>query len=140
MDINTPYITDNEQLKLLQHSNKGRLKYSLLNDFLSKYSFQKDLFTLKGLLSALLHISPSEITSIEILNPIEPANDISEKECILDIKLELNHTKIINIEIQSSYQDFWPERSITYLCRNFDHLKPGDSYKHIKPCIQIGRN
>ena len=138
MDINTPFITDPKQIELLKSTHTGALKYTLLNDFLSKYSFQKDLYALKGLLAALLKINIDDITDIEILNPIEPGNDITEKDCILDIKLELNHTTIINIEIQARYQDFWPERSITYLCRNFDQLKAGESYASIKPCIQIG--
>lgn len=137
-NIEKPYITDETQLSLLKVSNQGRLKYTLLNDFLSKYSFQKDLFALRGLLAALLHIKTEDITDITILNPIEPGKDITEKECILDIKLELNNTTIINIEIQERYQDFWPERSIIYLCRNFDHLSSGESYNLIKPCIQIG--
>lgn len=138
MNINTPYITDSMQLNLLKSTHTGRLDYTLLNDFLSKYSFQKDLYALRGLLSALLHIDINDITDIVILNPIEPGNDISEKECILDIKLELNHSTIINIEIQARYQDFWPERTITYLCRNFNQLKAGQGYNSIKPCIQIG--
>ena len=60
------------------------------------------------------------------------------KKCILDVKLEMNHSTIINIEIQSVYQSFWPERSLTYLCRMFDHLKEGQGYSDLKPCIQIG--
>ncbi len=138
MNINTPYITDKTQLDYLNAARKGQLDYSLTNDFLSKYSFQKDLFALRGLLAALLRIDIENITDIFILNPIEPGKGISEKECILDIKLELNHSSIINIEMQSRYQDFWPERSITYLCRNFDQLKSGGNYFNIKPCIQIG--
>ncbi|MCQ2080322.1 MAG: Rpn family recombination-promoting nuclease/putative transposase [Lachnospiraceae bacterium] len=138
MDINTPFITDPKQIELLKSTHTGALKYTLLNDFLSKYSFQKDLYALKGLLAALLQIGLDEITDIVILNPIEPGNDITEKDCILDIKLELNNSSIVNIEIQSRYQDFWPERSITYLCRNFNQLKSGESYSSIKPCIQIG--
>lgn len=89
-------------------------------------------------MAALLRIDIEEITDIKILNPIEPGGELSEKECILDINLELNHFKIINIEIQARYQDFWPERSITYLCRNFDNLKSGESYNQVKPCIHIG--
>ena len=138
MNISNPYITDSKQLELLNASHRGQLDYTLLNDFLSKYSFQKDLYALRGLLAALLEIDIENITDITILNPIEPGNDITEKECILDIKLELNHSSIINIEIQSRYQDFWPERSITYLCRNFNHLKPGQGYISIRPCVQIG--
>lgn len=104
MDINTPFITDPKQIELLKSTHTGALKYTLLNDFLSKYSFQKDLYALKGLLAALLKINIDDITDIEILNPIEPGNDITEKDCILDIKLELNHTTIINIEIQALYR------------------------------------
>lgn len=138
MDINTPYINDPVQLDILRHSMHGRLEYTLMNDFLSKYSLQKDLFALKGLLAALLSVEIDSITAIEILNPIEPAELIGEKDCVLDIKLELNHREIINIEIQSRYQDFWPERSITYLSRAFNQLSSGSSYSNIKPCLHIG--
>ena len=123
---------------LLEPAMTGPLKYTLMNDFLAKYSLQNDLYALGGLLGALLHIDPESITAIQILNPVEPGSVITDKNCVLDIKLELNGMEIINIEIQTRRQDFWPERSLTYLCRNFDHLKEGESYLNIKPCIQIG--
>ena len=138
MNFDTPFINDPEQLKLLNAATCGPMKYTLTNDFLSKYSLQNDLYALSGLLAALLNIDVENITALKILNPIEPGTSMSEKECILDIKLILNHEKIINVEIQSRFQDFWPERSITYLCRNFDQLKPGESYNLVKPCIHIG--
>jgi len=138
MDINTPYITDPIQQSILKKSMHGEMKYTLMNDFLAKYSLQTDLYALKGLLSALLSVELDSITAIEVLNPIEPSDIIGEKDCLLDIKLELNHSEIINIEIQSRFQDFWPERSITYLCRTFDHLKAGENYATIKPCLHIG--
>ena len=138
MDINTPFITDPIERKIVMQSMHGRMKYTLMNDFLAKYSLQTDLYALKGLLSALLSIDLDCITAIEVLNPIEPAGTIGDKDCLLDIKLELNHSDIINIEIQSRFQDFWPERSITYLCRTFDHLKAGESYSSVKPCLHIG--
>lgn len=138
MDINTPYIADPVQQNFLIESMHGQMKYTLMNDFLTKYSLQKDLYALKGLLSALLSVDLDSITAIEVLNPIEPADNISDKDCLLDIKLELNHSEIINIEIQSRFQDFWPERSLTYLCRTFDHLKAGENYTAVKPCLHIG--
>ena len=58
--LETPYITDESQLELLINSHHGQLRYTLLNDFLSKYSLQKDLFALRGLLAALLHINVEE--------------------------------------------------------------------------------
>lgn len=138
MNINTPYITDKIQLSLLSKQNHGRMRYTLMNDFLSKYSLQTDLYALRGFLAALLRIDVDSITSITVCNPIEPGNDITEKECILDLKLVINNNKIINVEIQSRFQDFWPERSITYLCRTFDQLKSGDGYVEVKPCVHIG--
>ena len=138
MDINTPFISDPQMLESLLKDLKGEMEYSIMNDFLSKYTLQNDLYALKGLLAALLYIDLDEITNIEVLNPIELSDVISGKDCILDVKLELNHHKIINIEIQSVYQDFWPERSITYLCRLFDHLDSGSNYGSIKPCVHIG--
>ena len=137
MIVEKPVLT-REEWAILWDSMRGRMKYSLMNDFLSKYSFQNNLYALAGLLSSLLKIDQNTITDIEILNPIKPADAINEKLCVLDINLELNHSEIINIEIQSRFQEFWPERSLTYLCRNFDQLDRGDEYWKIKPCIHIG--
>ena len=137
-DINTPYITDPEEIAILEQSMHGEMQYTLMNDFLAKYTLQNDLYALAGLLSALLDLDLNEITNINILNPVELNEAIDDKKCILDVKLEMNHSTIINIEIQSVYQSFWPERSLTYLCRMFDHLKEGQGYSDLKPCIQIG--
>ena len=137
-DINTPYITDPKQIELLEQSMHGKLEYTLMNDFLAKYTLQNDVYALKGLLAALLDLKIDKITAIEILNPVELHEAIDDKKCILDLKLELNREAIINIEIQTTYQDYWADRSLTYLCRNFDHLKEGQGYQEIKPCIQIG--
>ena len=137
-DIHTPYITDPEEIAILEQSMHGEMQYTLMNDFLAKYTLQNDLYALAGLLSALLNLELNEITDINILNPVELNEAIDDKKCILDVKLELNHSTIINIEIQSVYQSFWPERSLTYLCRMFDHLKEGQGYSDLKPCIQIG--
>ena len=53
-NIDTPYITDPALRKQLEESVTGKTKYTLMNDFLAKYGLQKDLFALKGLLTALL--------------------------------------------------------------------------------------
>jgi len=138
LDINTPYINDPFQQNILRKSMHGKMQYTLMNDFLAKYSLQTDLYALKGLLAALLSVELDKITAIKVLNPIELSDTISDKDCLLDVKLELNHSEIINIEIQARFQDFWPERSLTYLCRTFDHLKTGENYSSIKPCLHIG--
>ena len=41
-NIDTPYITDPALRKQLEESVTGKMKYSLMNDFLAKYGLQKD--------------------------------------------------------------------------------------------------
>ena len=115
----------------------GPLRYSMCNDFMFKYSFQKNLYALKGLLSALIKIPDRDIISINILNPISLGDFPDDKNCILDIKLLLNNNHVINIELQVKYQYYYPERSILYLCRCFDHLSQGEVYNQFLPCVQI---
>ena len=88
-DINTPYITDPEEIAILEQSMHGEMQYTLMNDFLAKYTLQNDLYALAGLLSALLDLDLNEITNINILNPVELNEAIDDKKCILDVKLEL---------------------------------------------------
>lgn len=116
----------------------GQLPYTLTNDFFFKAFFQKNETALRGLLSALLSIKPEEITSITITNPISEGDTIDDKNTILDIKLILNNTQIINLEMQVANLGNWPERSLTYLCRMFDHLKSGEDYVQVKKTIHIG--
>ena len=53
-NIDTSYITDPALRKQPEESVTGKMKYTLMNDFLAKYGLQKDLFALKRLLAALL--------------------------------------------------------------------------------------
>lgn len=55
-----------------------------------------------GLVSALLHINPDDVKSIEIQNPIELGKVYDDKEFILDISLLLNDDTYINLEMQVS--------------------------------------
>ena len=57
---------------------------------------------------------------------------------ILDIRVIMNDDTIINLEMQLSNEGNWPERSLGYLCRNFDNLNRGNDYIDTKPAIHIG--
>ena len=138
MDILNPFITDATIIAKLEETMHGEMEYTLMNDFLAKYGFQKDGYALRGFLAAVLNISVDEIVDIDIRNPIEPGDAVGDKECILDIKVILNGEKYINIEIQNAFEYYWPERSITYLCRNFNHLKQSEGYGKVKETIQLG--
>ena len=54
---------------------------------------------LTGFLAAVLHVRPEEITDITILDTVDYYKRVSSKKIGLDIKLELNHTTIVNKEI-----------------------------------------
>ena len=56
----------------------------------------------------------------------------------LDIRVVLNQNTLINLEMQVINEHNWPERSLSYLCREFDQLSAGQSYESVKPAIQIG--
>jgi hypothetical protein len=38
----------------------------------------------------------------------------------------------------TSIRIFWPERSLSYLCRSFDQLRTGEKYANAGPAIHIG--
>lgn len=116
----------------------GKLKYPLTNDFMFKAVMQRNETALKGLLCALLNMQMEDITSIRILNPIEIGGMIDEKMMMLDLKLELNDSRILDVEMQVIDEGNWPERSLTYLCRSFDQLEKGEEYIEVKETIHIG--
>lgn len=116
----------------------GKLKYPLTNDFMFKAVLQKNQTALKGLLCALLHMKSEEIAAVRVLNPIEIGGMIDNKMMMLDLKLELNDSRILDIEMQVIDRGNWPERSLAYLCRAFDQLEKGEEYLDAKETIHIG--
>ena len=115
----------------------GPLSIPMTNDYLFRALLQQNNKVLKGLISSLLHLSPREITSVEITNPIELGKSIDAKYFFLDIKVLLNSDTVINLEMQVINEHNWPERSLSYLCRSFDNLNRGENYLETKPVIQI---
>lgn len=122
----------------LEEKLTGRLPFTLTNDFMFKAFLQENEAALRGLLCALLSLKSQEIQSIVITNPIKYGEKIDAKTLVLDIKLVLNNNQLINLEMQVANLGNWPERSLTYLCRMFDHLKAGEDYTSVKKVIHIG--
>ena len=116
---------------------KGKMRFRLTNDYMFRATFQKNKKALTGLVSALLAISPEEIQSIEVLNPIELGKYIEDKDFILDLKVLLNNNTTILIEMQVLNLGNWPERSLGYLCRSYDDLNKGQNYLEAKPVVQV---
>ncbi|MBQ0027409.1 MAG: Rpn family recombination-promoting nuclease/putative transposase [Lachnospiraceae bacterium] len=112
--------------------------YGMSNDYMFKAVMQENKAVLINLVAALMRIGEERIVSCEITNPIELGRNISSKDCILDIKLILNGDTIINIELQIENEGYWPERSLFYWSRAYDHLEEGENYGLLKPTYQIG--
>lgn len=114
------------------------IPYGLANDYMFHAVLQSSAEALQGLLSALLDIPESEILSCEVINPIILGDAITEKTCILDIRVILNGDRQINIEMQMGDISNWTDRSVFYLCKMFTDLKQGEDYTNIKPSVHIG--
>ena len=70
------FMSDNQNnIQLPEH---GKLTIPMTNDYLFRALLQRNNKVLTGLIASLLHLSPSEISSVEITNPIvlgESTND-----------------------------------------------------------------
>lgn len=117
---------------------RGPVSIPLTNDYLFRALLQRNNRVLKALICSLLHLKISNVHSVTITNPIELGKTITDKEFILDIRIELNQNTIINLEMQVLNEGNWPERSLCYLCRAFDNLNEGNDYSSVKPAIHIG--
>ena len=116
---------------------EGPLPVKLTNDYLFRALLQADEETLKALVADLLHIRVSEVTEIEIINPIELGETIDDKEFHLDINAMLNDSVNVNLEIQVLHEVNWVERSMLYAFRRFDSLSHGEDYMDAEGVIQI---
>ena len=112
--------------------------YGMRNDYMFHAVLQKNQEVLRNLLGTLLEIDAAEIESCHIEYPIELGKEIAGKECILDVKLTLNHDKVINIELQVYKQTYWINRSLLYWARTYDNLKSGQDYSMLLPAYHIG--
>lgn len=116
----------------------GKIPHNMMNDYMFRAILQKNQNVLKGLISSVLHIPPEEITDIVIKNPILLGTSIKDKGFILDLHVCINHSRIINLEMQVINEKDWSERSLSYLCDLFRQLTRGEKYRHAKSVIHIG--
>lgn len=75
---------------------------------------------------------------VVITNPIELGASIEDKTCVLDVKVEIDDEKVINIELQMWNQLYYISRSLYYWSKSYDTLKAGENYDKLKPTCHIG--
>lgn len=115
----------------------GPIGETLLNDMLFHRVMSLSQSGLKSLSCALLELAPDSVKNVRVLNTVDYGSVASDKMIILDLKIELDNAKILNMEVMS-YQDIhWENRSLLYLCRAFDNLASGDNYSLIKPTTHV---
>ena len=115
----------------------GSIRYPMTNDYIFRIVLQKNEISRKALIRDLLHLEENEVISAEVTNPIDPGDSAQSKETRMDIRVILNHNAHLDIEMQVVNYNDWPERSLTYLSREFNSLKHGEDYKDIPPVYHI---
>ena len=131
-----PEVTTETHRQFLQAT--GKVDYNPTNNYMFQALFQENTEALTNLICSILHWPRFKVKSLEITNPIILGKYIENKTFILDIKVLLNDNTIVNLEMQLNNYNNWPERSLGYLCRNFDNLNKGDDYSNTKAAIHIG--
>ena len=73
-----------------------------------------------------------------IENPILPGTSMDAKTFILDICICMNDDSLINLEMQLTNLQNWPNRSLSYLCRTYDSLQRGEDYESAASVTHVG--
>ena len=91
-----------------------------------------------GFLSAVLKLDPADIRKTTILNTSLRKLHEDEKLGILDVRILMNDTTEIDIEIQLSALNIWADRSLFYLAKMFtEQISTGQNYSVFKKCASI---
>lgn len=89
-------------------------------------------------ISDVLDIPIEEIKSVRLENSFLGRHGKQEKQCILDIRMQLNDDRRVNVELQIRRLAYWDKRSLFYLAKMYtDNLFNGQRYDRLKKCIVI---
>ena len=108
----------------------------LTSDYVFKRIFarEENNSMLKDFLEAILNI---HINKVEVKNPELTPNMADEKRGILDLKLDIDNKRVVDVEMQVSNEHNIKERSSTYLSKlAAEQLKAKQNYKELKKIIQ----
>ena len=109
----------------------------LTSDYVFKRIFarEENNSMLKDFLESILNI---HINKVEVKNPELTPNMADEKLGILDLKLDIDNERIVDVEMQVSNEHNIKERSSTYLSKlAAEQLKAKQNYKELKKIITI---
>lgn len=121
----------------IENKTQGKGRLPLTSDYIFKRVFAKDENNsmLKDFLEAILN---TKIQKVTVKNPEIPKNLADERLGVLDLKLEIDETTIIDVEMQMKNEHNITERSTVYLSKLIaEQLKAREPYNAIKKTIAI---
>ena len=118
-------------------SISGPISYNLTNDYMFKATLQESNEALIGIISALLRVAPTDL-EVSVINPIILGRNISGKDFFLDVRVIINSSRVMNLEMQVADEGNWLERSLSYTSRMYDSLCTGQDYKNVSPVQHVG--
>jgi predicted transposase/invertase (TIGR01784 family) len=75
---------------------------------------------------------------VEVLNPDLPKEAVTNKGCVLDVRVLLADGRQINVEMQVGSQPGFRKRGVYYWTRMHGaDLRAGMSYEQLQPCVSI---
>jgi len=116
-----------------------------MDDFLMKpkidFAFKEIMMNERvrvGFLSAVLKLEPKNIKETTILNTYLRKIHEDDKQGILDVRILMNDTTEIDIEIQLAELKVWVDRSLFYLSKMYtEQIEQGQKYTVFKKCVGI---
>ena len=92
----------------------------------------------RGFIAAVLGKNPPEIRKTTLVSTELDKGSEDAKQGILDVKVEMEDKTKINMEMQVTYFQFWPNRILFYLSKTYTgQIKTGEDYDALKKCIHV---
>ena len=89
-------------------------------------------------ISLVTQLSKNDFDDVRIENSEYIPRFYNDKTGRLDIKIRLHDGRKINVEMQNTYFDYYPKRSIFYCSKLIhEHFMSGFQYAQLKKCIAI---
>ena len=89
-------------------------------------------------ISLVTSLGKDDFDDVRIENTEQLPRFYKEKTGRLDIKIRLNDGRKIDVEMQNTYFDYYPKRSIFYCSKLIhEHFSSGLQYANLKKCIAI---
>ena len=110
----------------------------LSDDTVFKIFFKRDIVILRRLIAMSLQITEEDITDIKFIDPTIIKDYKKSKKSVLDLLVEINHSKKVNVEMQNSNNNNTTKRFTWHLCNKYtEDLKEGEDYSKLKEVYGI---